>query len=73
MAIRRRLLDFAWAAATVAAAMYADAERIRLCFADMNGCLTRCGAGAGAQRGSCHRPHPGGGFARCGQTGLPTP
>ena len=44
MEIRRGLLDFAESAATVAAAMYADAVRIRQCIAGMSGCATNLGS-----------------------------
>jgi hypothetical protein len=48
MEIRRGLLDFAGAAATIAAAMSADAERIRQCIAGMSGCAANLGSPAAA-------------------------
>ena len=44
MEIRRRLLDFAEAAATVAVGLYADAESIRQCIAGMSGCAATLGS-----------------------------
>ena len=50
MEIRRGLLDFAEAAATVAVAMYADAECVRQCIAGMSGCAANLGSPEAAAR-----------------------